>query len=144
MQMTRPRVRLILLIGAGIALMVLLWVVRGRTVSFIIGFLNLAYLLNPAVNWLEWLKDLSGDRPSRCLYRSVWVDHPRRGSPDSGRLSANLKVSAKELPEMTIKGRGTCSKPANGNIKMLHYQFLMRTLSTTSLVISGQGANRGL
>lgn len=52
MILTRPTVRLGIMIAAAALALYLLWLVRGGLYPFIIAFF-LAYLLNPAVCWLE-------------------------------------------------------------------------------------------
>ena len=102
MQITRPMVRLMVLIGVGAALVYLLWRVRDGLYPFGIGFL-IAYLLNPAVNWLI-KKGLKRGAAIAGLYVLLCGAILVLGSLLIPVMIRELESFAKELPQMTAHG----------------------------------------
>lgn len=103
MAITRQTARALLLAAAALLVAVFLWRVRGGLYPFIIA-LFLAYVLNPAVDYLEG-KGLKRVWAIACVYVLLFAGVFFAGSRLIPVLVRELESFGQELPQMTAKSQ---------------------------------------
>jgi predicted PurR-regulated permease PerM len=99
--LTRPAVRLGIMIAAAVLALYFLWLVRGGLYPFIIAFF-LAYLLNPTVSWLEE-KGMRRIWAILAVYAALFSVLILAGGRLVPLVLRELENFGRDLPEMTVK-----------------------------------------
>lgn len=101
MELTRPVVRIAIMLGAAAFIVCFLWLVRGGLYPFIIAFF-LAYLLNPAVSWLE-RRGMGRALAILTVYLALFSVLILAGGRLLPLIIRELESFGRDLPQMTVK-----------------------------------------